>query len=127
MVPPVNTQERGALDDLASEDFCYVTSTGRRTGKPHEIEIWFAAAGSTAYILMGAGERADTVRNVRADPAVGFRIGERTWEGHGRVVEDPEEAALARRLLPQKYAAREDGLEEWARTALPVAIDLTDA
>src|SRR5215210_3089845 len=30
------------LRGLAEENFCYLTTTGRITGRPHEIEIWFA-------------------------------------------------------------------------------------
>ena len=30
------------LRALADEDFCYLTTTGRVTGRPHEIEIWFS-------------------------------------------------------------------------------------
>ena len=26
----------------AGEQFCYLTTTGRVTGRPHEVEIWFA-------------------------------------------------------------------------------------
>jgi deazaflavin-dependent oxidoreductase (nitroreductase family) len=111
---------------VAGEDFCYLTTTGRRTGKPHEIEIWFAARGRTAYILMGAGERADTVRNIRADPRVRLRIGKRTWKATARVVTAAREQALARRLVPVKYASHEEGLDEWAIDALPVAIDLPE-
>jgi hypothetical protein len=73
---------------------------------------------------MGSGERADTVRNVRADAKVVFRIQKRTWDATARVVTDLEEAALVRRLIPEKYANHEDGLPEWAEGALPVAIDL---
>jgi deazaflavin-dependent oxidoreductase (nitroreductase family) len=111
------------LERLAGEDFCYVTTVGRRTGRPHTIEIWFAACRTIAYILLGAGERSDTVRNIRANPAVGFRVGERSWDAEARVVTDAAEAALARRLVPEKYAAHEEGLEEWAAEALPVAIE----
>src|SRR5437867_4468243 len=102
------------LERLASKDFCYLTTTGRITGRAHQIEIWFAVRGSTAYILFGGGERADTVRNVRANPAVRFRIGRKTWDATGRVVSRAKEAAFARRLVPEKYAAYEEGLEEWA-------------
>lgn len=116
----------------ADEDYCYLTTVGRRTGKPHEIEIWFAAAadGGTIYILAGGGERADWVRNARKAAAVEVRIGGRAMRGVARIVAGGSaEDALARRLLLAKYAPpRYTGgdLEEWGRTALPVAVDLVD-
>ncbi|MDQ4067867.1 MAG: nitroreductase family deazaflavin-dependent oxidoreductase [Actinomycetota bacterium] len=113
------------------EDFCYITTTGRRTGRPHRIEIWFAGepGGRTIYCLAGGRERADWVRNVMADPRVTVRIGEQEGDATGRVV-DPgsDEDALARRLVLAKY--QEPGhtdLEGWGRTALPVAFDLSFA
>jgi hypothetical protein len=36
-----------SFDDLAGEQYCYLTTTGRVTAKPHTIEIWFALEGST--------------------------------------------------------------------------------
>jgi hypothetical protein len=41
-------------------------------------------------------------------------------------VEDADEDATARRLLLEKYGPRYSGdLDDWGRTALPVAIDLS--
>ena len=45
------------LDTLADEDFCYLTTVGRVTGRPHEIEIWFAIEGQTLYMLSGGQDR----------------------------------------------------------------------
>ena len=111
--------------ELAALDFCYVTTTGRTTGRPHRIEIWFAAAPArdTIYLLAGGRERADWVRNLRACPSVHVEIGRRTFAGTGRIVEGDAEDAPARRLVFEKYRMRED-LDEWRDTALPVAIDL---
>src|SRR6185312_13518616 len=39
--------------DAADLDYCYITTTGRRSGKPHTIEIWFALDGRTLYLLAG--------------------------------------------------------------------------
>ena len=33
--------------DLINEEFCYLTTTGRVSGKPREIEIWFGMKGDT--------------------------------------------------------------------------------
>jgi len=114
------------LAQLARPDFCYVTTTGRVTGRPHEIEIWFGVDGRTLYLLSGGGDRSDWVRNMRAQPSVKVRIGKDTLSGMAREVSDKEEDALARRLLAAKYQAWREGrkMTEWARTALPVGIDL---
>jgi len=109
------------------EAFCSITTHGRRTGRPHTIEIWFAAVSpATIYALAGGRDTADWVRNVLADPAVEVRIGEREGPATGRVVEEgAEEDALARRLLVAKYqSAGATDLESWGRSALPVAFDL---
>lgn len=110
------------LDDL---DVCYLTTTGRVTGRPHRIEIWFAHRAGTLYFLCGDGERADWVRNLRRDPRVRVRVGRRSYPGTGRVVADPRERRLARALVYRKYTERyADDLTSWRRTALPVAVDL---
>jgi deazaflavin-dependent oxidoreductase (nitroreductase family) len=115
-----------ALARFVSEPFCYLTTVGRVTGNPHEIEIWFALSSSTAYVMSGEegrGLKADWVRNLRKQPAVKLRIANVTFSATAREVSQVEEDALARRLLLAKYGAEND-LDEWGRTALPVAIDL---
>lgn len=113
------------LDDLATEDYCYITTTGRVTGNPHTVEIWFGLNGRTLYVLAGSGRRADFVRNAIKHPDVTVRIGQRLFDGRARIADAPEEDALARRLLIEKYApGSSDDLTEWGRTALPLAIDL---
>jgi deazaflavin-dependent oxidoreductase (nitroreductase family) len=108
---------------LRDESFCYLTTTGRVTGRPHEIEIWFALEGTTAYIMAG-NHGSDWVRNARKHPAVSLRIGDRTFEAIARAVTEPGEDAFARRLLVEKYASPRDRLESWGRSALPVAFEL---
>ncbi len=110
----------------ADATYVYLTTTGRRTGRPHTIEIWAAAHAGRLYLMAGGRERADWVRNLRADPAVQVRAGDEVRAGRARLVTDAAEEALARRLLAAKYQGWRAGedLTEWARTALPVAIDL---
>ena len=112
-------------ETLAALDFCYVTTKGRRSGSPNTVEIWFALRGDVLYLLAGGTEESDWVKNLRADPTVGLRLGDRDLICRGRLVDDPDEDALARRLLLEKYGPRDaDDLSEWARTARAVAIDL---
>ena len=109
---------------LADLDYCYLTTTGRRSGTPHRIEIWFALAGGTVYLLSGGGERSDWVRNLVSSPEVVLEIGGEQRIANARVVTDPVEDARARRIVVEKYRPRYRGdLENWGRTSLPIAID----
>ena len=63
------------LEGHEREAFCYLTTRGRVTGDPHEIEIWFAARDSTIYMLSGGGSSADWVKNILANPEVRVRVG----------------------------------------------------
>ena len=116
--------DEAALADL---QFCYLTTTGRRSGNPHTIEIWFALRDGVLYLLAGGGDGSDWVRNLRADPIVGIRLGDRELGGRATVIEDPAQDALARELLVTKYAPAYSGdLTRWGRTALPVAVTLSE-
>jgi deazaflavin-dependent oxidoreductase (nitroreductase family) len=115
------------LGTLAGEDFCYLTTTGRVTGRPHEIEIWFSLVPETRtlYMLSGSGDRSDWVKNLRRNPEVTVRIAVERFGGRAREARDAEEDELARRLLVEKYESSPGRLENWRRTALPVAVDLS--
>jgi deazaflavin-dependent oxidoreductase (nitroreductase family) len=112
------------LPDSADDDFCYLTTSGRRTGRPHEIEIWFALDGSTLFMLSGGGERSDWVRNLRAEPQVTVRLRGTAYRAKARVVDGGEESEHGRTLVFDKYQPRYNGsLERWRRESLLVAID----
>lgn len=113
------------MQAFATEPFCYLTTTGRRTGRPHTIEIWFAVDRASVYVMAGGRETSDWVRNLIAAPSVQLRIRDQQWDATARIVDpDTDEDARVRPLLRDKYAAREDDLVSWARTALPVALEL---
>jgi deazaflavin-dependent oxidoreductase (nitroreductase family) len=104
---------------------CYLTTTGRVTGRPHTIEIWFARHQDTIYLLAGDGTRADWVRNLVRTPAATVRVGGVEYAGRGRLIADPAEARRARDLVYGKYQPGYGGdLSSWRETALPVAVDL---
>ncbi len=111
----------------ADQQYCYLTTTGRRSGEPREIEVWFALEGGVLYMLSGGRDKSHWVRNLRKEPAVMVRIDGVALGGHAREVEREAEDALARRLLLEKYAPGYSGsLEDWGRTALPVAVDFDE-
>jgi len=111
--------------EFSGEQYCYLTTRGRVTGRPHRIEIWFAIDGETLYMLSGGGERSDWVKNLRRTPEVIIEIGSGRFAGRARVVADAAEDEHARTLVHNKYASTYGGdLSDWRRSALPVAVDL---
>jgi deazaflavin-dependent oxidoreductase (nitroreductase family) len=112
----------------AGEDFCYLETTGRVSGKKRRVELWFGANpdGTKVYFLAGGGERTHWVRNISANPAVRVRIGGRSHDGRGALIAGAADESLARRTLATKYQRWREGkpLSSWARESVPVAVDL---
>src|SRR3954466_14523275 len=97
------------LTRWASEPYVYLTTIGRRTGRPHRIEIWFVAQDGRLYLLSGGRERADWVRNLQADPRVTVELGDETHAGMARVLRaGTTEDQRARELLVGKYRKGDD-------------------
>ena len=111
---------------LADEDFAYLTTIGRRTGRPHRIEIWFAIAGGRLFLLSGGGDKADWVKNIRKNGRVRVRVGTRSVAARARITRRGAEDEQARRLLDAKYMAwtPKKKLSSWARGSTPVVIEL---
>jgi deazaflavin-dependent oxidoreductase (nitroreductase family) len=113
-----------ALARWASRPLVYLTTVGRRTGRPHRIEIWFAVEDRSIYLLSGGRERSDWVRNALANPRVSIDIGGERLAGVARVLEaGTDRDRRARDLIVGKYR-RGNELEEWSRTSLAVEIEV---
>jgi deazaflavin-dependent oxidoreductase (nitroreductase family) len=85
--------------------YLYLTTTGRVTGHPREIEIWFTEHGRRFY-LVAERERANWVRNIQSEPQVRVRVGDAEFNAIARVVHDgrePQLAATVKALFDAKY------------------------
>jgi deazaflavin-dependent oxidoreductase (nitroreductase family) len=110
---------------FADDDFCYLTTTGRVTGRPHTIEIWFAMRGHSMYMLAGGRYTSDWVKNLLRAPAATVRLRDTTYAGLGRLLDGGDEDALARRLVVDKYQpGYGEDLSDWGVESLVVAVDL---
>jgi len=115
----------------AREQFCYLITTGRVSGKAHEVEMWFAAHPDgvdmgVVYCLSGGRDRSDWVKNVRVTPALQIRIGATTYAAVGAVVEGEADDPRAREALAAKYYGWRGGdlPNQWAKESLPVVFRL---
>jgi deazaflavin-dependent oxidoreductase (nitroreductase family) len=120
-------EQNNALQDLAREEFCYLTTTGRVSGRPHQIEIWFVVQNNSIYMMAG-NHGSDWVKNLRKNPNATVRVANCHFTGTARLVTEKQEERTVRDKMADKYNEREtDGsLSDWAQTALPVAIDVTE-
>lgn len=86
--------------------YLYLTTTGRRTGLPREIEIWFVAWGGGLYVLAEHFHRAQWVKNILREPRVRVRLEARAFGATARVldeVQDAHEWETVQRLAREKY------------------------
>jgi deazaflavin-dependent oxidoreductase (nitroreductase family) len=65
------------LDAVRDLPYLYLTTTGRKTGLPREIEIWFIVYGGSFYIFAEGFHRADWVRNIARNTKVRVRAADR--------------------------------------------------
>jgi hypothetical protein len=92
---------------MANEpQYLYLTTTGRKTGVPREIEIWFIHLDSRYYLISEKRERSNWVQNILHNHCILFRVGDRSFNGMGRVVDEIAEPDLSEkvcRLFDRKY------------------------
>ncbi|HZQ24265.1 MAG TPA: nitroreductase family deazaflavin-dependent oxidoreductase [Terriglobales bacterium] len=89
---PENQKAAAALDD---EKYLYLTTRGRKTGRPREIEIWFTHYYGRFYII-AEFQQSQWVQNLRANPDVQIRVGETIWQARARLLSPEKEAELIR-------------------------------
>jgi deazaflavin-dependent oxidoreductase (nitroreductase family) len=83
----------------------YVTTIGRVSGLPREIEIWFVTLDGK-YFIMAENFRAHWIRNIEHDAHVKVRIGTQRFEATARVLDDRNDTGLCgavRDLMRGKY------------------------
>ncbi|HET8675512.1 MAG TPA: nitroreductase family deazaflavin-dependent oxidoreductase [Blastocatellia bacterium] len=92
--------------NLSRIKYLYLTTTGRVTGQPREIEIWFVASEGKLYVLAEHFHKAQWVKNIEHNPRVRVRLGEREFEATARALDrrrDAEAWKTAQQLEREKY------------------------
>ena len=108
--------DSAGIQQFAHKKVLYLTSIGRRTGLPRQIEIWFVAYNERFYLFAETGEAAAWVKNIRRNPEVRVRIDQQEIRGTARVL-DRE----ADRKLWDQVAAIADRKYGWG-DGLPVEL-----
>jgi deazaflavin-dependent oxidoreductase (nitroreductase family) len=113
------------LAEVGSAKFIHLTSTGRKTGKPHTVELWFAVNDGKVY-LSHEDEETDWMRNIKKNAQVTFEISGKNFTGKARYLNDLEdEAWTAKVALYEKYYGRasKEAIEDWFSLSKLLLID----
>ena len=86
----MESTELARLRQVAAKQTTRLTHYGRKTGKPHEVTIWFVLDGDRLYIGMANVNR-QWVRNVQKTPQVKLSIAGENVEGTARFPTDRAE------------------------------------
>jgi len=90
------------LRRAAGKQTTRLTHYGRKTGKPHEVTIWFVLDGDRLYIGTANVNR-QWVRNVQKTPQIKLSIGSESFEGTARFLTDRAEHERAMTAIRRKY------------------------
>jgi deazaflavin-dependent oxidoreductase (nitroreductase family) len=71
--------------NLDREQYLYLTTRGRKTAQPREIEIWFTHRDGRFYVI-AEYPTSHWVKNVGADPEVQVRVAGSSFKAHARVL-----------------------------------------
>jgi deazaflavin-dependent oxidoreductase (nitroreductase family) len=76
-----------SIQDVADERVLDLTTVGCKTGLLRTIEIWFVVCSGRFYLFAEKGEAAKWVKNIRYDPNVTVRLGNRQIGAMARVLD----------------------------------------
>ena len=113
------------IEDLREEKFIYLTTRGRKSGKPHTVELWFAIAGGRIY-LSHEGDRTDWMKNLVGHGPVSVRVDGVTSKGDARIAERAAREA-GKKALYEKYYGRASNevIDDWFSLSTVVEVTPT--
>lgn len=99
------------ISSLDGEQYLYLTTSGRRSGLPREIEIWFTCRRDRLY-LIAEYPTSNWVQNLRVHPKVGIRVAGQEFSAEARIpsAENEHELLGEVRSLSQRKYGWSDGL-----------------
>lgn len=107
----INPDSNSKSSNFDQEKYLYLTTRGRKTGRPREIEIWFTHHEDRFY-LIAEYATSNWVKNLQSDPAVQVRVAGQSFSAHARLLQTEADSALAKTVqaLSDKKYGWGDGL-----------------
>lgn len=115
------------LAKVASQKFIHLTTKGRKTGRPHMVELWFARSEDKVF-LSHEGEETDWMKNIKENGEVSFEIGGKNFTGRAHHIDDQSaEAGQCKIALYEKYygKAAKEVIDDWFSLSKLLAVNVT--
>jgi deazaflavin-dependent oxidoreductase (nitroreductase family) len=100
-----NPSSNSKSSNFDQEKYLYLTTRGRKTGRPREIEIWFTHHEGCFYVI-AEYTTSNWVKNVQADRAVQVRVAGKNFAAQAQVLQpdsNPELVKTVQNLSNKKY------------------------
>jgi len=101
------------VERVKEEKFIYLTTRGRKTGRAHTVELWFALAKGKVY-LSHEGKHTDWMKNLMKESTVGIRVDGVTSTANAHIAEGSARE-LGKKALYEKYygKASQEIMDDW--------------
>jgi deazaflavin-dependent oxidoreductase (nitroreductase family) len=106
---------------LAKRRQISITVTGRRTGHPITIPVWFVFGSNAVWLLPVTGSKTQWYRNLKANRAIGIRVGSERHNLRARLRQDPKAVRKVIQSFRDQYTPPE--IKRWY-TGLDVAVQV---
>ena len=84
-------------NSFEGEQYLYLTTRGRKSGMPREIEIWFTHHNGRFYVI-AEYDTSHWLQNLRANPAATVRVGKMTFPVAARILSSEFDPELQRQI-----------------------------
>jgi deazaflavin-dependent oxidoreductase (nitroreductase family) len=92
-----NPSSNSKASSFDGEQYLYLTTRGRKSGLPREIEIWFTHHNGRFYVI-AEYETSQWVRNLRSNPAAKVRVGKMNFPVAARILSSKTQSELERHV-----------------------------
>jgi deazaflavin-dependent oxidoreductase (nitroreductase family) len=118
------TLESNKLEPIKNEKLIYLTTFGRKSGKAHTVELWFASHNGRIF-LSHEGNFTDWMKNLKSNNRVMVRIGSLKFDANATIASDGEPREIGKRALYEKYygSASKEKVDDWFE--LSTVVELT--
>jgi deazaflavin-dependent oxidoreductase (nitroreductase family) len=115
------------LEKVAHHKLVHLTTIGRRSGKPHTVQIWFALRDGKMY-LSHEGKETDWMKNIKKNGQVSFMVGRENFIGNACYLDDGTgEAWTGKVALYEKYygKATREVIEDWFSLSRLLVVEIS--